>query len=95
MSDGKTGELLQERLRQLEVPEAYLAYARWLFQNPAVLEVWGVVSGLPEISTPETAVILDAGTWFLCRVDLPPMDGGEGIMSFVPQGRGQDWFGAG
>ena len=90
MSAGKPSELLQERRKQTEVPEAYLAYARWLLQNPAVLEVWGVVSDLPEIGTPEMAVSLDAGTWFLCRVDLPPMVGGEGIMSFVPQCRGQD-----
>ena len=95
MSDGKPGELLQERLRQTEVPEAYLAYARWLLQNPAVLEVWGVVSDFPEIVTPETAVSLDAGTWFLCRVDLPPMVGGEGIMSFVPQYQGRNQPGAG
>ena len=90
MSAGKPSELLQERRSQTEVPEAYLACARWLLQNPAVLEVWGVVSDLPEIGTPEMAVSLDAGTWFLCRVDLPPMVGGEGIMSFVPQCRGQD-----
>ena len=95
MSDGKPGELLQERRGQTEVPEAYLAYARWLLQNPAVLEVWGVVSDLPEIGTPEAAVSLDAGTWFLCRVDLPPMAGGEGIMSFVPQYREHDWPGDG
>jgi hypothetical protein len=42
------------------------------------------------IGTPETSVNLDAGTWFLCRVDLPPMAGGEGIMSFVPQSREHD-----
>jgi hypothetical protein len=90
MSDGKSSELLQERLGQPEIPEAYLAYARWLLQNPAVLEVWGMVSDLPEIGTPDTAVSLDAGTWFLCRVNLPPIAGGGGIMSFVPQYRGQD-----
>ena len=90
MSDGKSNELLQERLRQPEIPEAYLASARWLVQNPAVLEVWGMVSDFPEIGTPDTAVSLDAGTWFLCRVNLPPIAGGGGIMSFVPQYRGQD-----
>lgn len=90
MSDGKSNELLQEMLKQPEIPEAYLAYARWLLQNPAVLEVWGMVSDLPEIGTPDTAVSLDAGTWFLCRVNLPPIAGGGGIMSFVPQYRGQD-----
>ena len=90
MSDGKSNELLQERLRQPEIPEAYLAYARWLLQNPAVLEVWGMVSDLPEIGTPDTAVSLDAGTWFLCRVNLPPIAGDGGIMSFVPQYRRQD-----
>ena len=85
MSNGKSGELLLEQQNQSEVPELYLAYARWLLQNPAVLEVWGLVSSLPEIGTPDAAVTLDAGTWFLCRVDLPPMGEGESIMSFVPQ----------
>ena len=90
MSDGKPNEPLQERLRQPEIPEAYLAYARWLLQNPAVLEVWGMVSDLPEIGTPDTAVSLDAGTWFLFRVHLPPMVGGGGIVSFLPQYERQD-----
>lgn len=90
MSDGKPGELPPEWRRQGEVPETYLAYARWLLQNPAVLEVWGMVSDLPEIGTPEAVVSLDAGTWFLCRVDLPPIAEGEGIMSFVPQCQWQD-----
>ena len=83
MNDGKPGELLQERRGQTEVPEAYLACARWLLQNPAVLEVWSLVSKLPEIGTAEAAVTLDAGTWFLCRVNLPPIAEGESIMSFV------------
>ena len=90
MNNGKPDEPFLEQPLQTEVPEAYLAYARWLLQNPAVLEVWGLVSTLPEIGTPEAAVTLDAGTWFLCRVDLPPMVDGEGILSFVPQYRERD-----
>ena len=90
MNSGKPNEQLPEQKDENKLPEAYLACARWLLQNPAVLEVWGVMSDLPEIGTPETAVSLDAGTWFLCRVDLPPMAGGEGIMSFVPQYRGRE-----
>ena len=90
MSDGKPDELLQERRGQTEVPEAYLAYARWLLQNPAVLEVWGVVSDLPEIAIPDAVVTLDAGTWFLCRVSLPPIPDESGIIYFVPQYREHD-----
>ena len=75
-----------------EIPVAYLTCARWLLDNPQVLEVWGMVSDLPEISTPEASVTLDAGTWFLCRVALPPRDGAanadrltDSIISFVPK----------
>ena len=55
-----------------EIPEAYLTYAKWLLNNPQVIEVWGMVSHLPEIRTAETAVALDSGVWFLCRVSLLP-----------------------
>ena len=95
MSNGKQGEPLPERTTQSDVPETYLTCARWLLQNPAVLEVWSLVSALPEIATPEATVTLDAGTWFLCRVDLPPMAEGEGIMSFMPQYRNQGSPGTG
>jgi hypothetical protein len=83
MNNGRPDEPLPEQPKQSEVPEDYLACARWLLQNPAVLEVWGLVSNLPEIGTAEAAVTLDAGTWFLCRVSLPPIAEGESIMSFV------------
>ena len=66
------------------VPAAYLACARWLLENPAVLEVWSLVSDLPEIAVPETSVTLDAGSWFLCRVNLPPIPDESGIICFVP-----------
>jgi len=69
-----------------ELPEAYLVCARWLLDNPEVLEVWSLVSDLPEIAIPETEVTLDAGTWFLCRVSLPPIPGKSGIICFVPYG---------
>ena len=84
MNNGKKDARPLERLRErpeADVPAAYLAYARWLLQNPKVLEVWGVVSDLPEITTPNAGVTLDAGTWFLCRVDMPPIP--DGIISFV------------
>lgn len=67
------------------IPEAYLQCARWLLQQPQVLEVWSIVSDLPEIATPDSSVTLDAGTWFLFRVQLPPVPDGESIISFVRQ----------
>ncbi len=85
MNNGNKDERPLERLAEQpedNVPPAYLAYARWLLQNPQVLEVWSVVSDLPEITTPNAGVTLDAGTWFLCRVEMPPTP--DGIISFVP-----------
>lgn len=86
MNNGKQDERPPELGDKKEIPEVYLAYARWLLENPAVLEVWSLVSDLPEIAIPETAVTLDAGTWFLCRVNLPPIPAESGIICFVPQG---------
>jgi hypothetical protein len=85
MNSGKPNERLPELTNENELPEVYLACARWLLENPAVLEVWSLVSDLPEIAIPETAVTLDAGTWFLCRVSLPPIPDESGIICFVPQ----------
>ena len=84
MNDGKQGEL-QPGLQSESVPEPYLGFARWLYEHPDVLEVWGMVSDLPEISIPEASVTLDAGTWFLCRLSLPPIPNDGGIISFVRQ----------
>jgi hypothetical protein len=67
------------------VVEPYLGFARWLYEHPDVLEVWSVVSDLPEISVAEVSVTLDAGTWFLCRMNMPPIPGEGGIISFVRQ----------
>lgn len=85
MNSGKPNEWPPEPKDENELPEVYLACARWLLENPAVLEVWSLVSDLPEIAIPETAVTLDAGTWFLCRVSLPPILDKSGIICFVPQ----------
>jgi len=85
MNSGKPNEWPPEPKDENELPEVYLACARWLLENPAVLEVWSLVSDLPEIAIPETAVTLDAGTWFLCRVSLPPIPGESGIICFVLQ----------
>ncbi len=63
MSNGKQDEPRPEPPNE-NVPPEYLAYAGWLLQNPKVLEVWGLVSDLPEIATPGTAVTLDAGARF-------------------------------
>jgi hypothetical protein len=84
MNNGKRIERSLEPKEKNGVPEAYLAYARWLLENPAVLEVWSLVSDLPEIAIPEAEVTLDAGTWFLCRVSLPPIPGESSIICFVP-----------
>ena len=94
MSNGKQDVPRPERLPESSVTAAYLLYARWLLGNPAVLEVWAVTSDLPEIGTPEAAVTLDAGTWFLCRLALPPLPGGHAIISFVPQLERPDSVGA-
>ena len=67
------------------VPEPLLAFAKWLLDHPQVVEVWSMASDLPEISTPEVAVTLDSGTWFLCRVQVPPMADDHIIISYVPQ----------
>ena len=85
MNSGKPNERPPEPTNENELPEVYLACARWLLENPAVLEVWGLVSDLPKISIPETMVTLDAGTWFLCRVSLPPIPDESGIICFVSQ----------
>ena len=85
MNSGKTNGQLPEPTKENDLPEVYLACARWLLENPAVLEVWSLVSDLPEIAIPETSVTLDAGTWFLCRVSLPPIPDESGIICFVPQ----------
>ena len=85
MNSGKLNERPSEPKDENELPEAYLACAKWLLENPVVLEVWSLVSDLPEISIPETAVTLDAGTWFLCRVSLPPIPDESGIICFVLQ----------
>ena len=85
MNSGKLNEQPPELKNENELPEVYLACARWLLENPAVLEVWSLVSDLPEISIPETAVTLDAGIWFVCRVSLPPIPDESGIIFFVPQ----------
>ena len=82
MNDGKQDEL-QPGLQNESIPEPYLGFARWLYEHPNVLEVWGMVSDLPEISIPEASVTLDAGTWFLCRLSLPPIPNDGGIISFV------------
>ena len=76
-------EVTETTTEPATMPEAYLACAKWLLANPHVLEVWGMVSDLPEIAIPETAVTLDAGAWFLCRVSMPPLPEGEGIISFI------------
>jgi hypothetical protein len=90
MNSGKPSAPPPERWQENEMPEAYLAYAKWFLANSAVLEVWGLISSLPEIGTPQTTVTLDAGTWFLCRMALPPIPEGEAIISFVPHsGRAQ------
>ena len=88
MNNGKRTEQLPEPKEKNEVPEVYLAYAKWLLENPDVLEVWSLVSDLPEIAIPETEVTLDAGTWFLCRVSLPPIPGESSIICFVPNKHG-------
>jgi len=85
MNSGKINEQPPETKDENGLPEVYLACARWLLANPAVLEVWSLVSDLPEIAIPEVAVTLDAGTWFLCRVSLPPIPEESGIICFVPQ----------
>lgn len=85
MNSGKLNERPLELSDENELPEVYLACARWLLENPAVLEVWSLVSDLPEIAIPETAVTLDAGTWFLCRMSLPPIPDESGIICFVSQ----------
>ena len=85
MNSGKLSEQPPELTNENDLPEVYLACARWLLENPAVLEVWSLVSDLPEISIPETAVTLDAGIWFVCRVSLPPIPDESGIIFFVPQ----------
>ena len=84
MSDGKQDEP-RLVLQSQGVPEPYLGFARWLYEHSDVLEVWSVVSDLPEISVPEASVTLDAGTWFLCRMNMPPIPGEGGIISFVRQ----------
>ena len=79
-----------------EIPQPVLTCAKWLLDNPQVLEVWGMVSDLPEIRTPNASLTLDAGTWFLCRIAMPPRVGEGGaedgavdltdtIISFVPK----------
>jgi hypothetical protein len=85
MNSGKLNVRPPEPRDENKLPEVYLTCARWLLENPAVLEVWSLVSDLPEISIPETAVTLDAGTWFLCRVSLPPIPDESGIICFVPE----------
>ena len=83
MNNGKNVAVLPEQppdnaTKNKPIPAAtlapYLACARWLLQNPQVLEIWGMVSDLPQVSIPEASVTLDAGTWFLCRVALPPIE---------------------
>ena len=86
MNNGKPKEQPSAIRDENKLPEAYLACAKWLLDNPEVLEVWSLVSDLPEIAIPETEVTLDAGTWFLCRVNLPPIPGKSGIICFVPHG---------
>ena len=85
MNNGKTNGQLPEPTKENDLPEVYLACARWLLENPAVLEVWSLVSNLPEIAIPETVVTLDAGIWFVCRVSLPPIPDESGIICFVLQ----------
>ena len=84
MSNGKQDE---PRLgpQSEDVPETYLRFAKWLYEHPDVLEVWSMASDLPEINVPEASVTLDAGTWFLCRMNLPPIPEEGGIISFVRQ----------
>ena len=84
MSDGRQDEP-RLVLQNESIPEPYLRFARWLYEHPDVLEVWSVVSDLPEISIPEASVTLDAGTWFLCRMNMPPISEESGIISFVRQ----------
>jgi hypothetical protein len=90
MGSGKKDEL---RLANSEIDEIvnHLQFARWLLQNHQVVEVWSVHSDLAEIVTPQTALTLDAGTWFLCRVELPPIQEEHGIISFIREShsRGQ------
>lgn len=50
-----------------------------------VLEVWSVISDLPEVKTPDSSLTLDAGTWFFVRVALPPHPDEARIISFVPE----------
>ena len=88
MNDGKQDEqrhepLLNPSMNQ-EIQEAYAAIARWLLGDKAVLEVWSVISDLPEVSTPDSSLTLDAGTWFFMRVALPPHPDEARIISFVP-----------
>ena len=84
MSDGKQDEL-QLGLRIENIPVPYLKFARWLYEYPVVLEVLRMVSDLPEISLPEARVTLDAGAWFFCRLNLPPILTDGGIISFLRQ----------
>jgi len=89
MNDGKQDEQKhgQLPLPQMEttqqIQEAYSVIARWLLASTAVLEVWSVISDLPKINTPDNSLMLDAGTWFLMRVALPPHPEEGSIISFV------------
>ena len=90
MDSGKKDE---QRLANSKADELvnHRQFARWLLQNREIVEVWSVHSDLPEIVTPTTALTLDAGTWFLCRVELPPIQEDYGIVSFIRESysRGQ------
>lgn len=74
-----------------EIPESYVEMARVFLDVEGVIEVWAMASPLPEIQTPQAAVTLDSGVWFVCRTGLPMLPGGvDGIVSFVVDGEEEE-----
>ena len=87
MKDGNDNAPNQEVLVPLPVPPNYQTFAQGILDQPEVLEVWAMVSPLPEIRTVKAAFTLDSGVWFLCRVNYPlPANGADGIIAFIPEG---------
>ncbi len=82
MNNGKQNEPTLEKSED-NIPTTHLQFIRWLFKNQQVIEVWSLDSDLPFIVTPESAVTLDAGIWYFCRVALPPIPEDTGISRFI------------
>ncbi|HSH03546.1 MAG TPA: hypothetical protein VLL52_13575 [Anaerolineae bacterium] len=88
---GEMPPLSQESVSQNDhkgaegVPSSYLDFAAQLLDQPEVIEVWALISPLPEIKAGHAAATLDAGVWFLCRTTLPPSaTTNNTIISFIP-----------